>query len=87
MEVAIVTKKVLECPQLEMEINLETGASYIKLTYRCQKCAGYGCGRHGSAGKCDDGIVLKPETVLSTIGEEGSRAIVDVLSRILNKSQ
>jgi len=82
MKVAITTKKELQNPYLKLYLNLDNGANYIKLTYTCSKCAGYGC-RHTGDG-CDDNVKLEPEEVLSTLGADAKPILEELFNRILN---
>lgn len=80
-KVAIVTRKELEDPKLQVLINLENGAFEVRLKYTCPHCAGHGC--HSRA--CDDEVVLAPEDVISTLGPESKILLTAIFDRILSK--
>ena len=86
MKVVITTNKELKNPHLELDINLDAGASYIVLKHTCPNCAGYGC--HNHQGGCDDTIKLAPEDVLATLGKDAYPVLESLFKKILNgKSQ
>lgn len=82
MKVAITTKRELQNPHLELDINLENGTTRILLRHTCPNCSGYGC-RHTGDG-CDDIIVLKLEDVLTTLGPDVKPVLESLFSSILN---
>jgi len=86
MEIVLTKKKILKGAHLEIDLNLETGHPSVTLTYTCDKCSGYGCGRHGSEGNCDDHLNLKPEEVQSTLGKEAGILIENLCARLVDKS-
>jgi hypothetical protein len=81
MKVAITTKRELQNPHLELDINLEAGVSYIVLRHTCPNCSGYGCHNRGG---CDDTIKLAPEDVLATLGAEAKPVLEKLFEGILN---
>jgi hypothetical protein len=80
MKVAITTKKELNDPHLELNINLDAGTMCATLTYTCAKCGGYGC--HHS-GHCDDHINLEPGDILDTLGEDSKPILQKLFATIL----
>jgi hypothetical protein len=82
MKVTIVTKRELQNPHLELDINLEAGTTFIMIRHTCSTCAGYGC--HNRSGGCDDIIKLAPEDVLDTLGAEAKPVLERLFNSILN---
>ena len=81
MKVEIITRRELQNPHLELDINLETGLARVLIRHTCPKCSGYGC-RHSGDG-CDDIITLAPEDVLATLGLEAKPILERLLRTIL----
>jgi hypothetical protein len=84
MKVEITTKKELQNPHLEININLEIGSTSIVLKYTCPTCSGYGCHNRGG---CDNTIRLEPEDVLHTLGPDNKRILQDLFKTILDGGQ
>lgn len=81
MKVTIITKRELQHPHLEIDVNLESGDVYLVIKHTCSNCAGYGC--HGRG--CDDTIRLTPDQVLATLGDDARPILERTFKAILGE--
>jgi hypothetical protein len=82
MKIVITTKRELQNPHLELDVDLEKDTARIIIRHLCPKCSGYGC--HNRSGGCDNVITLAPEDVLDTLGADAKPVLELLFKTILN---